>query len=266
LGQTLIARAFYGYTQSNTSFGDAPDLGVVGLNLGSLKQDTHTFASSVRYGFSGFYLRAAAGLDFGRASVTNNTDGSTGNYDTHGYALDLRIGDAFTLARGVTYSRPVGYSKAPPPPVPAYLIGLDLSGHIGYRKSQADSFADSTGFNYGDETMRYGDIGSRAKLFGLVAGYGLLWKPYVAGTVDQQFSFSHTATLPDQVQLVGGDIITFNQAQTFWGVEGGLDVYGGVSGWRVGAKGFYTASSDTNVAGGQLCLKIPLFQGPPVLR
>ena len=69
------------------------------------------------------------------------------------------------------------------------------------------------------------------------------------------------------MQLVGGDIVTYSQAQTFWGVEGGLDVLGSAaSAWRVEAKGFYTASSDTNIAGGKLSIKVPLFQSGPVLR
>jgi hypothetical protein len=265
--QALIVRAFYGYADSHAKFGDAPGLGIVGLDIASITQDTHTIGASALWRFDKSYVKGIASYDFGRASLTNNTDASTGSYDTNGYGVDLRVGNVFTLARGVTYARPVGYAKAPPRPVPAYFVGLDLSGHIGYSSGRANGFTDSAGFVYGDEKSRSGDVGARAKLFAFVPGYGLLWSPYIAGTIDQQFGFSHTAAFPDQAQLVGGDIVTYSQAQTFWGVEGGLDVLnGGVSGWRVGAKGFYTASADTNTTGGQLYVKIPLFQSGPVLR
>jgi hypothetical protein len=251
--QGLILRAFYGYAANKTTFGDVPALGVVGLNIGSLTQDTHTFGASFFYNVNTVYAKGVATFDVGRGSLTDNTDGSTGSYSTNGYATDLRIGNVFALAQGVAYARPVGYSKAPPKPIPAYFIGLDLSGHVGYLNNRANGFTDSAGFVYGTEETRFGDVGARARLFEILPGYGSLWIPYVGATVDQQFGFSHTSNFPNQVQLVSGDIVTYSQAHTFWGVEGGLDVLGSaVSAWRVEAKGFYTASSDTNIAGGKL--------------
>jgi len=179
----------------------------------------------------------------------------------------LRVGKVFALAHAVSYGPRVGYTKAPAKPVSAYLIGLDLSAHFGYRDNWANSFTDSAGFVYGTEQARYGDIGARAKLFALMPGYGVLWKPYVAATVDQLVGLSHTATFPNQVQLAGGDLVTYSQAKTFWGAEGGVDVLnGGVYGWRVGARGFYNSSADTSIAGGSLSLNIPLWRGAPVLR
>jgi len=80
-------------------------------------------------------------------------------------------------------------------------------------------------------------------------GYGLLRTPYVAGTVDQQFDYSNTLNIPNQAALIGGDAISLQEAQTFWGAQLGLDVRGPI-GLTVGVKGSYQASADTNIAGG----------------
>jgi hypothetical protein len=84
----------------------------------------------------------------------------------------------------------------------------------------------------------------------------------VTGTVDQRFAFSSTLNIPAQAALPGGDLISLQEAQTFWGGQWGLDVRG-PSGWTVGAKGFYSASSDTNITGGRVYAKIPLSYAEP---
>jgi len=78
----------------------------------------------------------------------------------------------------------------------------------------------------------------------------------VGGSVQQRFSYSHTLSFADQAALPGGDTIGFAEAKTFWGTQGGVDVRIR-NGWMVGAKGFYTASSDTSIAGGTAYLRIP---------
>ncbi len=264
--QSLVARGFYQYSASDTTYGDA-NLPIAGLNLASLKQDTHVFGGSLHYQVESVYLRGFAAFDFGRGDLTNNATGGVGSYSTGGYATGLRAGKVFTLAQGVTYARSARYTKAPPKPVPAYLLGLDLSGHVGYANGRAEGFTDTAGFVYGTENNRSGDIGARARLFALLPGYGVVWAPYIGATVNQLVGVSHTQTFPNQVQLAGGDLVSYSHARTFWGAEGGVDVLnGGVYGWRVGARGFYTSSADTSIAGGSLSLNIPLWRGAPVLR
>jgi hypothetical protein len=265
--QGLIVRSFYRYDQTRRSYGNAPDFGIIGLDVGSQQQASHTFGGSVKYWLDRTYLRGAATFDTGRGSLSNNANGGSGDYTTNGYKLDMRIGQVFTLARGITYGPSAGYTKAPPKPITSYLIGLDVSGHLGYASDRAGAFTDSAGFVYGDERARYGDIGARAKLFALMPGYGLLWQPYIGATVDQLFGLSHTAVFPNQVQLVGGDVVAYSPARTFWGIDGGVDVYNNArNGWRVGARGFYNSSSDTSIAGANLSLSVPLWRGPPVVR
>ncbi len=197
--QGLIVRSFYRYDQTRRSYGNAPDFGIIGLDVGSQQQASHTFGGSVKYWLDRTYLRGAATFDTGRGSLSNNANGGSGDYTTSGYKLDMRIGQVFTLARGITYGPPAGYTKAPPKPITSYMIGLDVSGHLGYASDRAGAFTDSAGFVYGDERARYGDIGARAKLFALMPGYDLLWRPYIGATVDQLFGLSHTAVFPNQV-------------------------------------------------------------------
>ena len=83
----------------------------------------------------------------------------------------------------------------------------------------------------------------------------------ISGTVDQLFSYSNTLSIPGQVALPGGDLVSLSQAQTFGGGELGLEART-LNGWTIGAKGFYTASSDTNIAGGSAFVRIPLNYTP----
>jgi hypothetical protein len=141
------------------------------------------------------------------------------------------------------------------------MLGLDVSAHVGYFTARGDPYTDTTGFTYGEAKVHTGDVGARAKLLAAFPVNQLIWMPYVAATVDRNFDYSTTASIPDQPGFLGGDFYTIFQAKTFWGVEGGLDVRGPY-GWLVGIKGFYSGSSDTSVTGGSLILKMPLWPAP----
>ena len=135
---------------------------------------------------------------------------------------------------------------------------------LGYARGQFDPFMDTSGFLFGTTQSHFGDVGGRAKLLVAVPGYGLLWTPYVAATVDRLFDSSTTLNLPNQTSLVGGDILSLQQvAQTFWGAELGLNARAS-NGITIGMKGFYTASADTNIRGGTAFIKIP-FNATPLV-
>jgi hypothetical protein len=253
--QSLRFSGSFDYRRVDMTLGALAGLGLA--SAGSVQTDTYRFGGAVIYGLGSAYLEGKAAFDFGHGNETQTVDGSTGRFDTHGYSADLRIGNVFmllnTLSSGTATRMP---TKAPPKAAGGYAVGLDLSGHLGYSNERIDGFTDSAGFVYGADRTRYGDIGGRAKLFAVVPNNGLLWMPYVAGTVDQQFGFSSTLTIPDQVALPGGDIVSLQQAQTFLGTQLGLDIRG-AGGWKIGARGFYSASSDTNITGGSAYVKIP---------
>jgi hypothetical protein len=258
--QGLLFSGFFSYAKNNITVG--PIAGLSSASAGSAQSDTYTFGGSVLYRINTTYLQGTAVYDFGRGSETQNVDGSTGSFASSGYFVDARLGNIFVLfnTTGAPTSPVALPTKAPPKPTGGTLVGLDVSGHIGYSDSWVDGFTDSSGFVFGTDQTRFGDIGGRVKLFAAIPNNGLLWMPYVAGTVDQLFGFSSTLNIPSQVALAGGDLISLQEAKTFAGAQLGLDVQG--RGWTVGIKGFYTASADTNIIGGNAYVKIPLNYAP----
>jgi hypothetical protein len=89
----------------------------------------------------------------------------------------------------------------------------------------------------------------------------LLWMPYASATVDQLFGVSETLNIPSQAALPSGDLVNLQVAKTFGGADLGLDVRG-PSGVTVGVKGYYQASADTSITGGQAFIKFPLNYTP----
>ncbi len=262
-GQSLVLRGFYDYQQDSIRFGAAPAAAplVVG-NAGSLQGDTNKFGGIIDYNSGSSYIRGIADYYFGHSSETNDLNGSSGSFGTSGYGVDARIGQVFMLfaSYGALPSRALP-TKAPPRPAGGSIVGLDLSAHVGYFESQFDGFSDTSGFIFGTARAQFGDVGGRAELFDLVPSYGLAWKAYVAGTVDQRFDYSSNMNIPVQAALPSGDLLTAQAAKTFGGAELGIEA-SGLGGWKVGLKGFYQASADTSIAGGAAYLKIPFYSTP----
>jgi len=255
--QQLVFNGVFDYRHDSASVG----AGAGAADGGSFQTDSYMFRGAVLYGNNTTYFRGAAATSFGSGKETASADGSSGSFNTRGYFVDGRLGNVFVLLNttGMPYS-PTPSPKAPKP-TGGVVVGLDLSGHLGYADSWIDGFTDTSGFTFGTMETRYGDIGGRAKLFASTTRNGLLWMPYVAGTVDRQFGFSSTLAIPAQAAIAGGDLVSFQPAQTFWGAQWGLDVRG-PAGWTMGIKGFYSASADTNILGGSASIKIPFNSMP----
>ena len=199
---------------------------------------------------------------FGHSSLSQSIDGSTGSYSTRGYGTDWRLGHVFPLLGTPVPSAARVRGKRQAVAAATSFVGLVVSAHLGYRNDQAGGFTDSVGFIYGNDTFKYGEVGGRARLFAVLPRGALTWMPYVAGTLDQRFGLSHDSFVPG---FAGGDVITFQNAKTFWGSDFGISARVG-TGAIYGAEGFYRASSDTSIAGGRGYIKVPF--GPPagVLR
>lgn len=252
--QSLFLTGFFNYQGDGASLGGVSPTGVA-FPIGSLQTATYTLGGELFYRIGTTYLRAGAAYNFGRNSETTSLAGSaTGSFNSNGYSVDAKLGNVFVLLNttGVSPSAPLP-TRAPA--TGGGLVGLDLSGHIGSFGNWTNGFTDSAGSIFGTGQTQSGDIGGRAELFALVPSNGLLWKPYVAGTVDQLFGFSSTLTIP------GIDVFSVQPAQTFGGAEFGVVGYG-PGGWTVGVKGFYLASADTNIAGGSVTVKIPFNYMP----
>lgn len=258
--QRLLLGLTGDYRRNNADFGTSPL--VPGLTTtGSVRRDVYTVTGSVDYAISSFYLSGLAGVDVSHADITNNigTAGAEGNTGGGGYDLNVTVGNVFPLF-GTAAPNPAAIVKAPRPATGGYNTFLDLSGHYGYRHERDDGYTDSTGFAYGTEQLSYSDLGARARLIAVIPNYGWSWAPFVGLTVDRQFGFSHTFDIPAQAGLAA-DTYNFAQGNTFWGVEGGLNLLTRGSA-TFGAKAFYQSSSDTHTTGGSLFVKIPLWEPP----
>jgi hypothetical protein len=257
--QYLFFSGLFDDSTFDISGGASPGLPV---STGSARFDLYTFAASALYYNNRAYLQTTGAFTFGHGNETQNIDGSTGSFNTNSYWADARLGRVFVLWQtAATPSVRALPIKAVPKSAGGFVLGLDLSGHLGYFEQQVGSFTDSSGFIFGTDKTKYGDTGARAKLFALVPQNGLTWEPYVAVTLDRQFGFSSVLNVPNQPTFVGGDVLSLQQAETFWGGQWGLDVYG-ANGWTAGVKGFYTASADITIAGGSAYIKIPFNSLP----
>jgi hypothetical protein len=247
--QKLLFNGAFDYTSSNTGYG--------GIGTGaSINGDNYNFKGIAAYSNYNTYVALQGDYNFGNNSESA-PGGSTGSYGSDGYDIFATVGHVFWLLN--TMSQPIPSRmalKAAPKTSDGYAIGLDLSGHLGYRSGVAKGFTDSSGFVFGDERVHYGDTGLQAKLLANVQNYGVTWQPYVSGTVDWRFNYSHVANFPVQVALATGDAVTFDDATTYFGGQVGLDVKM-TNGWTVGANGFYQHSSDTEIIGGKAYVKIP---------
>jgi hypothetical protein len=248
--QHLLFNGAFDYTNSSTNFG--------GVGAGSsINSQNYSFTGTALYTNYSTYVELTGGYQFGNNSEFNSSNSSTGSYSSDGYDIDVRLGHIFWLFNTMSQP-PVSRMavKAPPRTSDGYAIGLDLSGHLGYESDVAHGFTDSAGFVFGNERVQGGETGLKAKLFATVQNNGLMWMPYVAGTVDWRFNYSHIANFPGQAALATGDALTFDDATTFVGAKVGLDVKMS-NGWIVGANGFYDRSSDTEIVGGKAYVKIP---------
>jgi hypothetical protein len=71
------------------------------------------------------------------------------------------------------------------------------------------------GLVYGTERIRFWNVGGHAKLFWTLPCGPLVWTPFVAATIDQEFGYSHTLDIPVQTAAVA-DVFYYGSAQTFW--------------------------------------------------
>ena len=261
--QSLDVKGYFNYGQDNIRVATGPALGplIVG-NAGSLNGNTYTFGASALYRFGTSYIVGAGSYNFGSAHETDNVSSSTGSFTDSGYMVDGRLGHVFVLSN--TTGVPVG-TAAPAKAASGTIVGLDLSGHVGYSDNRSDNFTDSTGFMFGTGEARSGDFGARFRVFSGTSADGLIWMPYFSATVDQLFDVSNTFGIPNQAAMPGGDLLNFNVSKTFLGGDVGLDVRG-PSGWTIGAKGFIDGSNDTTIAGGMAYVKIPFNYGPVAAR
>jgi len=249
----------YGYERTNYGT-SALTPGV--SSAASERSNTETLIGSVNYRINTVYLSGLAAFDLSQLSITNNlnTPGAQGNTNGLGYAFKGTIGNVFTLFN-TTGVAPSIVTKAPPRTAGGYAVLLDVSGHYAYVSDRDNGFTDSTGFAYGTEQLSYSDVGLQANLVTVIPNGRFAWAPYVGVTLDQQLGFSHTFALPAQA-LTPADTLIFTQSNTFWGVHLGMNLLG-LGTAKLGVQASYQASGDTQIFGGSVFFKIPLWEPPP---
>ena len=257
--QQLLLGGAFNYTSSSLNYAGA---------AGSINSDMYDFRGFALYTNYQSYVALSGSYGFGNNHEFFAGDLSSGNYRSESYDVDVRLGHVFVLFNSIATAAPPPRMSVKAPPRAAdggYAIGVDLSGHVGYANSVAQGFTDNSGFVFGDETAQGGEGGLQAKFFAEVPRNGVTWLPYITGTVDWRFDYSHVAYFPTQVALAGGDAVNFSDATTFVGGQIGLDVKT-ANGWTVGANGFYSHSSDTEIAGGRVYVKVPFGPTTVVAR
>jgi hypothetical protein len=198
------------------------------------------------------YFSGLARGDLGHGNESNAATGGTGGFSINGYAVSGGAGKIFTLI-GPGYVPPTPSSamptKAPPRPNPsAYSLQFDLSGHLLYRSETSRGFTDSVGFAYGDERLRYWDIGAVGRLFATIPSGGLVWSPWVQASIDQQLGFSDTLAIPTQPGFAG-DTISIGSPQTVFGEQVGIQARD-KTGIIVGVQGNFAQSAEYQIVGG----------------
>jgi hypothetical protein len=261
--QRLLIGGIFRFDSLQRTFDNDPLAPAVG-SAASERRDLYTFAGMFCYYAGSAYVGAAFGGNWGHGDWADHVAGATGNFKSHGYLTTATIGNVFTLidTRSAP-SRVLPTKESARQASGGYALQLDVDAHIAYAKDQIGGFADSSGFVWGDEQVRYWAAGGRARLFMTVPSGRLVWTSYVAGTIDSEFSFSHTLNIPAQTMQIP-DTIFYGGAQTFWGGRLGVDVLD-LSGIRFGAEGYFQQSSQYQIAGGQAYVRFPLsWLAPPL--
>ena len=221
-----------------------------------MHQHSFTTGGLFRYDVGTAYFGAAVGGDWGNGTSTDTVLSSTGSFNTHGFTAVGMFGNVFTLWNGVaTAPRRMLATKGRPKPADGYSVKLDLRGYVGYTKEQADGYTDSVGFVWGAEQVRFWGYGGSATLYATVPCGSLMWKPFVAVTVDSMFDFKHTLDIPAQTLAIA-DTVYYGSAQTFVGTRAGIEAVDARA-WRYGLEGYYRASSEFDVAGGRAYVAVP---------
>jgi hypothetical protein len=87
-----------------------------------------------------------------------------------------------------------------------------------------------------------------------VPASGLVWQPFIEGSVQQWLGFNESQFIPAQGG-VAADSITFNEATTLFSGRIGVSTITR-SGWELGVYCFDTASADFNITGGTGYVKV----------
>jgi hypothetical protein len=222
---------------------------------GTTRDESWLLSAGAAYYWGSNYLTGAAAGSFGHSGFLDPVDGIGGNYGSNGYITEFAAGHIFTLWQAAR--APAGQRKSPRIRTGLLGVYLDLQGSFGYAQVKSNTFTDSIGLMWGTNDIHTGILGAKATLTWTYATYNALLMPYVSASVDQYVGYSHALNIP--AQLSGpADAFLFSDAHTWGKFEAGVR-------WATSprlmltASGWYQFSSDMNVAGSKISLKIPFL-------
>jgi hypothetical protein len=226
-------------------------------DIGSVaEQSSHNNSLGVilSYTLDAWHFTAAGGFSWGGGKLTSLPSGATGSFDSGGYDFGLQVGRVFTLwGDAMPTARTQGPSLFG---IRQASVYLDPAFRVGYSRSRADDFTDSSGALIGEEIERTWTIGGSITLSAVLPqSGGTIWRPYISFNLDRQVGYRHTVDLP-----ASGLVAALDHDKTHWGVSGGLGVWlnRNVS---LGAGGFYRGSGSQSSGGGLFWFRVNLF-GP----
>jgi hypothetical protein len=248
--QRVVFSGIFQYDSINTSFSANPL--AAGLNVASAQQSTYTFIGSLRYYVADMYFNGFLGGDWGNGTLTNNGSGGIGKFQSESIAPGVTIGKTFTLFGSSDVRSSAMPTKAPPRPSNTALQ-LDLNAGVLYVNGQVSGFTDSSGFTRGTEENRYWDASGSATLIATMPSGGVVWRPFLGATLDQQIGFSHTLDIPTQA-ATAADTISYGSAQTLLGTRAGINAVL-ANGLILGVEGFYQESAEFTVVGARASVR-----------
>ncbi|TPL88511.1 autotransporter [Mesorhizobium sp. B2-3-12] len=174
-----------------------------------------------------YALVSASGF-FGGSEVANGVLGTTGSYDTEGYAVTGSVGHIFTLGERTRFDLRGG------------LLGVSFRG---------DPFTDSGGNQFGKSRLSFGAFKVEPGIYGdYKLSNGMIFSPYARAELQQRFGYKNTTEIDTRT-------ISFDDADFSAALSAGFNlkvselttVNGEVRG---------KVSSDSSTIGAKLGLKV----------
>lgn len=215
---------FAGYASTDVALGAFQGFSAIGN--GDNKSGMFGGYALFRQGYS--YGLVAASAFLGGTDVTNGVLGTTGSYDTEGYAVTGSVGHIFKLSDRVRFDLRGG------------LLGVSFHG---------DAFTDSGGTEFGRSRLSFGAVKFEP---GVYADYqlknGMVFSPYARAELQQRFSYKN-------ITEIDGREIDFDDADFSAALSTGFNMKVSQSATVSGeVRGKW--SSDSSTVGGKLGLKV----------
>ncbi|WP_292632698.1 autotransporter [Mesorhizobium sp.] len=215
---------FAGYASTDVSLGAFQGFDAIGegTNKAGLFGGYALFRKDYNYA-----LVSASGF-FGGSDVTNGVLGTTGSYDTEGYAVTGSVGHIFKLGERTRFDLRGG------------LLGVSFRG---------DPYTDSGGNKFGKSQLSFGAIKLEPGIYGdYKLSNGMVFSPYARGELQQRFGYKNTTEIDTRK-------IAFDDADFSAALSTGFNLKMSDS-TTVNGEVRGKASSDSSTIGAKFGLKI----------